>query len=123
VSGPVRSIPLFDATAPIACTLGADEVRERTELLERLRRDLDAITTTEHGLLLRFPDRPAVEADVRRFAADEKRCCTFWGFAVEAGDGAVTLRWDAPPGAAELLARIEAHLRGDEPLASVTDLL
>lgn len=30
--------------------------------------------------------RSAGDADLRRFAADEKRCCTFWGFAIDTHD-------------------------------------
>lgn len=119
----MATIPIYDATEPIACTLDALQVAERTELIERLRLALTGMSPTDHGLLLRFPARPEVEADVRLFAADEKRCCGFWGFAVDAGDDAVTLRWDAPPDARPLLGRIEAYLRGDEPLAAITDLL
>ena len=78
----MKSIPLYDATAPIVCIADDDEIPERIDQVERMRDALDHVDRTEHGLLLRFPNEPAVEADVRRFAADEKRCCQFWGFEV-----------------------------------------
>jgi hypothetical protein len=119
----LNPMPIYDATAPITCTIGTDEVAGRVELLERLRTNLRWLERTEHGLVLHFDKRPAVEADLRRFAADEKRCCQFWGFAVEQTASEVTLRWDAPPAARDLLARIEAYLVGREPLSAISDLL
>jgi hypothetical protein len=119
----VTTLPIYDATAPIVCTVDGDEATERLALLERLRARLEAIDRTEHGLLLRFPADPDVEADVRRFAADEKGCCRFWGFAVSAADDELTLRWDAPPAAEDILASVEAGLRGDAPLADLGGLL
>lgn len=46
---------------------------------------------------------PSAEADLRRFAVDEKRCCQFWGFAVATTDHDLTLRWDGPPNTVEIL--------------------
>lgn len=119
----MNPIPIYDADAPITCTIGRDEIPERIELVERLRTNLDRLERTDHGLLLHFPARPDIDADLRRFAVDEKRCCRFWGFAVETTDGELTLRWEAPPTAVDLLARIEHYLRGDEPLTSISGLL
>jgi hypothetical protein len=108
----MRPIPIYDATAPIACTIGADEVADRRALVERLRDGLRGVERTADGLLLRFPAEAAIEADVRRFAADEKRCCGFWGFAVGTDDGEVTLRWDGPPATAGMLDGLHAYFAG-----------
>jgi hypothetical protein len=81
------------------------------------------VTRIDHGLVLHFPSRPDLAADVRRFAIDEKRCCQFWGFAIESTDYELTLRWDAPPDARELLATIAAYLEGDEPVTAISGLL
>jgi hypothetical protein len=35
----------------------------------------------------------------------------------------LTLRWDAPPDAHELLATIAAYLEGDEPVTAISGLL
>jgi hypothetical protein len=119
----VKSIPIYDATAPISCTIGSDEIPERIELVERMRRNLDRIDRTEHGMLLHFPNRPDIENDLRRFAVDEKRCCQFWGFAVDADDAGLRLRWDGPPDAGDLIGRLLAYFEGDQPLTSISGLL
>jgi hypothetical protein len=119
----MKPVPIYDSTAPITCTIGTEEVSGRIELLERLRTTLRRLDHTDHGLLLHFEERPEVEADLRRFAVDEKRCCQFWGFAVHGADDDLTLRWDAPPDARELLTAIAAHLEGDQPLTEIGGLL
>lgn len=118
----MKPIPIADATAPIACTISADEIPERIELIERIRSNLRNVQRTEHGLLLRFPNRLEVEADLRRFAVDEKRCCQFWGFEVIPG-AELSLRWDGPPTAVELLDRLAEFLAGDEPASALAGLL
>ena len=118
-----RIIPIYDDTAPVACTISDAEVPERVALLERLRSALTDVEATEHGLLLRLLDDDAVEADARTFAVDEKRCCQFWGFGVERTTGAVTLRWDAPPSARDLLDQLEAWLRGHDSPDALRGLL
>ena len=119
----MATLPIYDDTAPIVCTIGDDEVPDRLELLERLRATLTAVDRTDRGLLLRLPARDDVEADVRRFAADEQRCCRFWGFTVDTDDEQVTLRWDGPPATAPLLDRLLGYFRGDHPITAVTGLL
>lgn len=119
----MKRIPVFDATAPVACTLDEADIPDRLELMERLRAQVVAVEPDEHGLLLRFPRHHQVEVDVRRFARDEKRCCQFWGFEVGAGDDDVVLRWEGPPGTEGLLERIAACFRGEEPVSSLADLL
>jgi hypothetical protein len=115
--------PSYDAVVPITCTIGSDEIPGRIELVERMRQNLERLERTEHGLLLHFPDRPEVQADLARFAVEEKRCCQFWGFAVDNTDGDLSLRWDVPPAANELIDKIEAYFDGDEPLTSISGLL
>lgn len=119
----MKSIPIYDATAPLSCTIGSDEIAERIELVERMRHNLDHIDRTEHGMLLHFPNRADIENDLRRFAVDEKRCCQFWGFAIDGDTHALTLRWDGPPDAEDLIGRLVAYFEGDEPLTSISGLL
>jgi hypothetical protein len=119
----MNPIPIYDATAPITCTIRPEEISGRIQILERLRTNLRRLEHTEHGLLLHFDRRTEVEADLRRFAVDEKRCCQFWGFAVDASDDELGLRWDAPPDARTLLTEIAAYLEGDEPLPEIGGLL
>jgi hypothetical protein len=119
----VRPIPIYDADAPIACTIGAEEIPERVALVERMRSNLARIDRTEHGLLLRFANRDDIDADVRQFAVDEKRCCAFWGFAVDATEDAITLRWDGPPATGELLDQLRAWFDSDDPITAISGLL
>jgi hypothetical protein len=119
----MKRLPIYDATAPIACTIGEDEVQERIELFERLRTEHVRLDHTEHGVLLHFPVRADLEADLRRFAVAEKACCGFWGFEIERAGADLTLRWEAPPAAGEVVQRLVAYLDGDEPLTELTGLL
>jgi hypothetical protein len=116
-------MPLYDAAAPITCTIESDEIPERLAVLERLRTNLIRLDEGEHGLLLHFSARPDIADDLRRFAIDENRCCQFWGFDVGDTDGELTLRWDAPPDARDLLARIAVVLQNDEPVTAIAGLL
>ena len=88
---------------PIACTITAAEVPDRVALMARLGRRLERVERTERRALLHFTPDGEVEADLRRFAVDEKQCCQFWELTVEAGASGLMLRWDGPPEAAALL--------------------
>ncbi|CAN5890881.1 hypothetical protein BH23ACT10_BH23ACT10_16230 [soil metagenome] len=116
-------LPIHDDAAPIVCTIGDDELPDRIALIERLRTTLTAVDRTDHGLVLRFPARDDIHADVQHFAADEQRCCRFWGFAIDADDTEVTLRWDGPPATADMLDQLLAYFRGDQPITALIGLL
>ena len=120
MSGERRLIPLYDSTAPIVCTLTADEVQERRDLLGWLRANLSRVDRTEHGMLLHFPGGDDVDEQLEHFAAVEQQCCRFWGFALERGE-TTTLRWDAPPAADDLVERLLAYFRGED--SDLTGLL
>ena len=117
-----RLLPLYDESAPVACTIGADEIADRIATVARMRAAMTALERTDTGLLLQFPRDSLIEADVRRLAVDEKRCCQFWGFAVLDGDDSIVLRWDGPPEASVMLDRLDALLRSEEPVDSLQGL-
>ena len=119
----MKRLPLVDPDAPIACSLAPDDVPGRIALLERLRDAATVVARTPHGLRLRFPPDAGVEADVRRFAVEEQRCCTFWAFSVDARSAGVTLRWEGPPAAGELLDHLHRFLVGEEPIGDLAGLL
>ncbi len=119
----MKPIPIYDATAPVACTASGNEIQDRIEQIERMRSDLTRLERTEHGLLLHFPDRRGIEAHLRTFTVDEKGCCAFWGFAITTSDDELTLQWDGPPDVAEFFQRLAAWFEGDEPLTADTGLL
>jgi hypothetical protein len=118
----VDLLPLYDESAPVACTLGAHEVTDRVALIERIRTALTDVQRTELGLLLQLASRAEVEADLRQFAVDEKRCCQFWGFEVTSGPP-LTLRWDGPPAANDLLDALHDYLTGRTDLSTIARLL
>jgi hypothetical protein len=115
--------PIYDDTAEITCTAAQGEVSVRIEQLERMRSEVRRIERTPHGLLLHFDVRSETEADLHRFAIDEKGCCQFWGFAVETGDGDLTLRWDGPPAVEEFMDRLFSWFQSDAPLSAESGLL
>jgi DNA-binding transcriptional MerR regulator len=117
------TIPIYDATAPITCTAAGNEVSGRIEQIERMRSNLDRIERTEHGMLLYFPDRPDLEAELRGFTVDEKGCCQFWGFDITTTPGELILRWDAPSKLGDYLSRLVTFFEGDEALAADSGLL
>jgi hypothetical protein len=120
----MKQIPIYDETAPIACSLDPDAIPGRLATIDRMRMALDRLDRTEHGLLLHFPAQADLEAELRAFAVDEKRCCPFWGFAVLTDEATgLALRWDGPPRAAELVERLERFFAGDEPVDALSDLL
>jgi hypothetical protein len=116
-------IPLYDESQPITCTIGAEEVPDHLELIERMHRSLTAIERTEHGLLLHFPVGDDVAADLREFAVFEKGCCAFWGFDVQHDDDEIRLRWDGPPSIAAYMDTLLGHFEGDQPLTEIPGLL
>ena len=119
----MKLIPIYDDTKPIACTIHRAEVPARVELIDRMRSNLTAIERTEHGMLLRFPNASDIEADLQRFAVEEKRCCEFWGFAIAADGGDLTLRWDAPPDAEALVDQLLGYFNGHAESTSIAGLL
>jgi hypothetical protein len=119
----MKRLPLYDDSVDIACTITSADVPARIELIERMRLALTDIERTQHGLLLSFPNVATTDADVRTFAVDEKRCCAFWGFAVESDGDVLKLVWDGPPDAAPLIDRLLAFFTGDEPASELGSLL
>ena len=119
----MNPIPIYDATAPIACTARSDEIPVRIEQVERMRTHLDRLERTPHGLLLHFPNRPDIDAELHQFAVDEKRCCAFWGFDIEPHDDELTLRWDGPPDVKRFFEQLVVFFGSDEPLTAISGLL
>lgn len=118
-----RLLPLFDDLAPTVCTISDRDKADHLVLFERLRSAATAIERTETGLLLQFPRTDDLINDVRVFAVEEKRCCTFWSFAAIVGPDEIVLRWDGPPTVDEYFGIVEAALRSDAPLESFDGLL
>ena len=105
------------------CTLNYQDLDERVHLLNTMRTGLTDIERSPNGLILSFPPDAKITADVHRFAADEKRCCQFWGFAVTATPAQTTLRWDGPPHASDILDQVHRYLEGDDSVDAFAGLL
>ena len=119
----MKAIPIYDATAAIACTADGEEISRRIEQVERMRSHLVAIDRTDDGLLLHVPNRPEIEEDLRRFIVDEQACCAFWGFAITADSDQLHLRWEAPPTLTDSMNRLHDFFQGSEPLTAASGLL
>ena len=119
----MTAIPIYDATAPIACTATSDELDARIAQIERMRTDHTRLERTDDGLLLQFPNQPDIDAHVRAFTIDEKRCCTFWGFEVTTTTDELTLRWEGPPEVNDLFDKLVAWFDSDQPLTAESGLL
>lgn len=118
-----KLIPLYDETADIACTITEAEIPGRLALIDDLRAAMTGLDRTDHGMLLHFRPDAEIEAKVRQFTLDEKRCCEFWGFGVSIDHAELTLQWNAPPTAMGLVDRLEAFFTGDEPASALSGLL
>jgi hypothetical protein len=78
--------------APIACSLGQDDLAQRQRRWHALAgRAIIDLARTGYGLRLRFRDEPGVEAELRQLAALERDCCAFADWAVLADGGAIAL--------------------------------
>jgi hypothetical protein len=116
-------LPIYDASAPIVCTIAHADVPERLALVGRMRAAATRIERTPHGLVLHFPHDPEVLADLHAFAVGEKGCCGFWGFEIVDRGDEVALRWDGPPAVDELFTRLERYFSGDGSIDLLDGLL
>jgi hypothetical protein len=119
----MSQIPIYDDTAPIVCTAASDEISKRIGQIEAMRDNVQRLERTPDGLLLHFPDRPDIDAELQRFTVEEKGCCQFWGFEIATVGDDLTLRWAGPPDTAEFMDRLHAFFDGDEPLTEASGLL
>ena len=110
--------PLYDATKPVACTIEAADVADHVTLIERIRDNLETIERTKHGVILRLPATNESAADLRQFAAEEKRCCEFWGFEVSQ-QADVTLRWDGPAETSSFMDGLIEYFHGRQPIGTL----
>ncbi len=114
-----HSGPLYDANQPIACTIDASDIAAHIEMIERIRHHLARIERTPHGVVLDLPPTPANIADLQQFAADEKRCCAFWGFDLDQDTDTVRLRWDGPSDTATFMDHLVDYLEGRLPIGAL----
>jgi hypothetical protein len=90
---------------PLACTLGAADMKARQTELRALGEDgLVSTVADGHSAVLRFRPDPAIRRRVEAAVAAESECCPFLGFELEHTDDATVLTVTGPDGGAEMLA-------------------
>jgi hypothetical protein len=98
-----------DLSAEIACTLPINAASSRLDALQALVGDrllgTERVADRLRITILRSGD-PGLQDDVRAWADEEKGCCAFLGFAIEATPEAVTLEIVSPPDAGPTLDAI-----------------
>ena len=94
-----------------ACTLGRDEVAERTALLGELASVVLEVGHEARAAVLRFP--ATAEDLVDRFVGLEARCCSFFTFAHDRVGSDLSLTVTVPDGAEPLLADLVASFDRD----------
>ena len=91
--------------APIACTLGADDVPARVDEWRALLADVVERRPIPGGVRLVFGS-PAPLAEVARLAAAEHGCCSFFAFTITVDARGVALEATAPPDGQAVLAAL-----------------
>lgn len=93
------------ASVPIACTLGADDVRTRLAEWAAVLDTVTHRTPIAGGLRLAFS--PAVDTpELARLATAERGCCAFYRFALTFDERGTALEVTAPEDAAVVLASL-----------------
>ncbi len=73
----------FPDAAPLACSLGQDDLADRQRRWHALAdRAIIDVAWTDRGMRLRFRAEPGVEAELHDLAALERDCCAFADWAV-----------------------------------------
>jgi hypothetical protein len=92
---------------PIACSLDASQLAERTERWRALR-EQSLISSERTGALARqrYRGGAAIERELRELAALEAECCPFLKLRVHRLDTEIRLEISGPPDAAEIVAEL-----------------
>lgn len=88
---------------PVACTLGAAELGERTGQWRRLATKVTGREGIPNGLRLAFPPDAALAAEIATLAAAEQDCCAFLDFTLHLTATALELTVLGPEGTEPLL--------------------
>lgn len=104
-----------DATQPpVACTLGADDLRCRAdELLPGLVRMARSVNPHASGARLTFDAAAGIVAAIAAVVERERHCCRFLHFVLEVPSGGepITLDISGPDGTVAFLASLAPELR------------
>ncbi|HEX4308256.1 MAG TPA: hypothetical protein VHZ54_19625 [Solirubrobacterales bacterium] len=82
---------------PIACSLGADDLRRRLEEIAALGAEgLRGRSVEGNARILRFRPDPAIRRRLEEVVAAESECCAFLDLGLAEEDGDLVLRIAAP---------------------------
>ncbi len=96
--------------APIACTLGAEDYKERLAWIAELnRRSLRG--DRQEGLRLELTYAASAAGEVRQLVQRESHCCPFFAFDLQADAASVRLAITAPPEARDAAHLLFEHFR------------
>jgi hypothetical protein len=104
--------------APIACTLGPGDFRQRLAWITELNRDALCAQRRE-GLRLELTYARAALGRVRELVAREQDCCAFLTFELQQEADTVRLVIEAPEHAPDALDAVFEPFQAREPAASV----
>jgi hypothetical protein len=94
---------------PIACSLGADDLKARLDLIAAIGAShLISRDTEGDTRLLRFRNDDGVRRSLEAIVAAEARCCPFLDMTIGEESGALVLVIDAPTEAAPVAAGLAA---------------
>lgn len=94
--------------APIACTLGADDLRARLERIAQLARH-HLLAQRQEGATLHLLHAAAAASELRSIVDLERECCAFLAFELSERNKAVELTITAPTEAGEFAGLLFEH--------------
>lgn len=98
---------------PIACSLGAEDLAARLDLIAALGAENLISRSTEDGAhLLRFRRGEGVRRALESVVAAEAECCAFLDLAIREEPDALVLAIDAPAEGAPIAAELAAAFEG-----------
>jgi hypothetical protein len=94
---------------PIACSLDADDLTARLQLIAAIgKAHLISRDTEGDTQLLRFRRDDEIRRSLEHVIAAESKCCAFLDMKLREEAGALVLEIDAPAGAAPVAAQLAA---------------
>lgn len=93
-------------SAPLACSLTPEELRNRRDaLLPGLIHRAEKVTDLDNGLRLEFKNKDGLLAEIAKIMEQERACCTFLRFQLiaEPEGGMITFDVTGPKGTREVL--------------------
>jgi hypothetical protein len=98
LSAEATPLPMVEAEAPLACSLGAGDLVERLDRIARIgTRSWLGEEFDGQRQLLRFRDDRRTRTELEAVIAAERECCSFLDLALDVEQGEIVLTIDAGP--------------------------